>query len=429
MQKEALFRRLMQTGETLTVISCSATDEDGRPSGATSLLADFLEDMKLWTLISAPLIELSDLTPTEGNAYFPSIEAPLSERIARGIPAARSAPEPSGPPHLAVSDLYELLDCPFRWWLKRNAKLRERRTTLLNMAEAGELTHMIWQNVWRRRAEDPRDPLPVLAAGEWQMALNVDEDYGSFAHLLSDRRLRRNLKNLEFYVARLAGVQQEILDRLAASGIRHRMLFMEEDLFLSTETDGVIFTGRCDRVELLDENQVVIMDYKLGRSASYEKSLSRLDLRRCLPSEILEGRESFKFGFQLSAYALMYARRFPEHEIAGVGFLGHRDGGVAGTFAPESVARCYLPDPKVVHLRERVVEAETALRCAAAILKSGRYEPCYTADSCRYCDMKGVCRRGELRGEALMPDVSADGDAGEGDLEEGNIREGENGGL
>ncbi|MDR3230069.1 MAG: PD-(D/E)XK nuclease family protein [Synergistaceae bacterium] len=429
-QKEALFRRLMQTGDDLTIVSHSATDEEGRPSGRTSLLDSFIGDMSLWELISAPVVEISDLTPADGDAYFPSIEVPLSERAERGAPVARLGVER---PRLSVSDLYELLDCPFRWWLRRNAKLRERRTTLLNGAEAGELTHKIWQNVWRRRATEegmmekgsmredsasmkdfPYPSLSVLASGEWQRALRGEEDYEPFRRILFDRRLRRSLKNLEFYVLRLAGVQQDILDRLAASGIGHRMLYMEEELSLSLETDGVVFTGRCDRVELLNKNsdagrsgQVVILDYKLGKSAAYEKLLPRLSSRRYLPADLLEDREAFRYGLQLSAYALMYGRQFPEHRVTGVGFLGHRDGGLAGTFATATpgVSACYLPgrkapDKKDDPLEERVAEAGTALRCAAAILKSGRYEPCYVADSCRYCDMKGVCRRGELRGEA-----------------------------
>jgi hypothetical protein len=138
------------------------------------------------------------------------------------------------------------------------------------------------------------------------------------------------------------------------------------------------------------------MDYKWGRSASYEKKLPDLLSRRYLSTRY----EAFKYGLQLSAYALMYAAAHPEHRVVGVGFLGHKDGGLAGTFE-SPVAGCYLPDKKSASIETRANEVSEALKCAAAILKSRRYEPCYVAESCRYCGVKGICRKGELRGDSL----------------------------
>lgn len=415
MQKEALFRRLMQTGESLTVVSYSVTDEEGRPAGGTSLLKPFLEDMKLWELIKAPVVELENLLPAEGGVCFPLIETPLAEKAGRGMPVLYSGGSSDGGklPRLPVSDLYELLDCPFRWWLRRNAGLQERPSGLLNSAEAGQLTHKIWENVWKRRMEEEL-PLTALAAEEWGNALTKKEGYQDFEHLLNDRRLARHLKNLEFYVFRLAAFQQEIADRLSLSGFEYSKLYTEE-LELSLEIEGVSFTGRCDRAEVLNERYAVILDYKLGKSTSYERKFPNLSLRRHLPPELVQDRETFRYGLQLSAYALMYETRFPEHKIAGVGFLGHKDGGLAGTFE-SPLAACYLPDQKPASPEERIAEAETAMRCAAFILKSGRYEPCYLAESCRYCDMKGICRKGELRGEVLLDvedDFCAEGDENE----------------
>lgn len=410
-QKEALFRRLMQTGENLTLVSYSATDEEGRPAGGTPLLKPFVADMKLWELIVPPVVELENLLPAEGGVCFSLIEIPLAERAERGMPILHSGEQPQR--RLPVSDLYELLDCPFRWWLRRNARLKERPSGLMNSAEAGQLTHKIWENVWKRKMKENLS-LPTLAAEEWTNALTKKEDYSEFGHLLTDWRLARHLKNLDFYISRLATFQQDILERLAMSKLEHSMLYTEE-LELSLEMDGVSFTGRCDRTEVFNERFAVIVDYKLGRSSSYERKFPDLALRRYLPPELVQEREAFRYGLQLSAYALMYKSRFPDQTIAGVGFLGHKDGGLAGTFQ-SPVAACYLPDKKTASLEERIAEAETAMRCAASVLKSGRYEPCYLAESCRYCDMKGICRKGELRGEALVnaeDDFYAEGDENE----------------
>ena len=164
----------------------------------------------------------------------------------------------------------------------------------------------------------------------------------------------------------------------------------------------MVFTGRCDRIEFFEGGCAVIVDYKLGRSASYERKLADLGSRRHLAAKCGElKRDAFAHGLQLSAYALMHSAQRLPYRVAGVGFLGHKDGGLSGTFE-RPLSGCYLPDKKNgPPLEERAEEALDAMRCAAAVLKSGRYEPCYAAASCRYCPTKGVCRKGELRGDAL----------------------------
>jgi hypothetical protein len=187
---------------------------------------------------------------------------------------------------------------------------------------------------------------------------------------------------------------------------------MEADL-TPYELDGVTFTGRCDRMEtFMTENfgeSVVIVDYKWGKSVSYEKGLTHLAERRHLADFLSPERESFNYGLQLSAYALLHGSAARVFSVAGVGFLGHGDGGVAGTFEPPVL--CYSEPGKGQikgQIKERTDEALEAMRCAAGILNAGRYEPCYAAETCRRCDMKGVCRKGELRGESLLAENEED---------------------
>jgi len=399
MQKEALFRRLLQTGDALTVTTRSVVDAEGRPTGATSFMAAFIEDMKHWEYIETPVVGLAGLTPDGSEVCFPAIEVGAWEKRERGVPAVRASAEKL---RLPVSGLYELLDCPLRFWLKRSARLKERDTALFSEADAGLLTHQIWERVWRRKQDCKEESLRSirsLAAEEWGKLSSSKKIYARFGSLVKDHRLARYVKNMEFYVMRLADFQQNTLDRLTESGLRHIALDTEVEL-TPYEVDGVTFTGRCDRVEVLSGNHVVIVDYKWGRSASYEKKLANLASHRYLDTEY----KSFRYGLQLSAYALMYDSAHPDHSVAGVGFLGHKDGGIAGSFA-SPVAECYTPHKKNAPvLEDRKAEALEAMRCAAAILKSKRYEPSYSAEACRYCDAKGVCRKGELRGESLVLD-------------------------
>jgi RecB family exonuclease len=405
-QKEALFRRLLQMGENLTVISHATTDEDGRPAGLTSFVESFLTDMKLWRLDAMAPVGIGGLAGLSSAGYFPAIEVETSQKNARVAPVVQSAPISEETPieklRFPVSSLYDLLDCPLRYWLKRNAGLKERTTSLFSEAEAGQLTHKIWEEVWRCRREDAKDSLPCLVVQEWQRAMSLNDDYLPFERLLKDSRLTRHRENLEFYVTRLAETQQAILDRLAASGLQHSSIETETTL-TPYETDGITFTGRCDRVEIFEGDYVVIVDYKWGKSSSYEKKLTDLTSRRYLATKY----ETFRYGLQLSAYALMYAAGSPQRRVVGVGFLGHKDGTLAGTFTPPA-AECYLQGKKnVLSLQERTQEALEAMKCAAIILKTGRYEPCYATESCRHCNTKGVCRKGELYGDTLTTEEEA----------------------
>lgn len=393
LQKEALFRRMLQTGETLTMVYRSATDEEGRPTGTTAFLSSFLSDNPSWRYSEPPAIGMPQLLPQPGGLYFPEIEViDNSEQEQYRVPVLND--ERPGL-RLAVSDLYDLLDCPMRYWLRRNARLREREQKIWSDADAGRFTHKLWENIWRRRIETGT-PLSLLALEEWQEALRVPEAYSPFASMLKDRRFERHRSYLQFYMERLALLQDQILQRLSETGLKHSKLLLEDELLLEWNTNGVTFSGRCDRIEIFENRCAVIIDYKMGKSHSYEKKLSNLMQRRYLNTSF----ETFKHGLQLSAYALLYSSVTPEHTVSGVGFLGHRDGNLAGTFSPP-YHQCYMPasSKSSSSLSARIDEAQEALRCAADILKNGRYEPCYLSESCSFCDMKGICRKGKIQGE------------------------------
>ncbi len=408
LQREALFRRLLRTGETLTLLSRAELDENGRPLPETPFLDRFVTDAG-WSLEELPPAGIDILLPGDGH-IFPEVDAALAERTPRFVPSPEDrGTEPRQPPTLAVSALQTLLECPLRYWLQQRAGLRERPLGLVSAADWGSLTHKFWERVWRRFDRE-RDPFPEVAEAEWRALASAEEEYEAFGRLVRDRRLARGLEIVRFRVRRLASLQARILDRQERAGFRHRAVLLEEDATLLHEADGVLFSGRCDRVELLEDGDgrihAVITDYKAGRSARYEEGIKDLE-RYPWRSRNNDGPVRLRRGLQLSAYALMYDSGETDAVLAGVGFLGHQDGGLAGTFS-EALKDLYAEElagetkNNRCTLEERREEAGYAMACAARLLKEGRFAPFYDSPSCRYCDMKSVCRRGEVIGEPLL---------------------------
>ncbi|GHV38102.1 hypothetical protein FACS1894187_16390 [Synergistales bacterium] len=420
-QKEALFRRLLQTGDELTVISRSSFDDDGHPTIPAGFLDSFFDDLEGWTLKDdIPVFGMSALSP--GDVYFHDIETSggggrvenlILTPVLRAVESNLSLP---------VSDIHELLSCPMRWWLSRRARVQTVGRELFSNSEAGSMTHKIWENILLAMAESGgKETMRDAADAEWKRALSLaNDDYAPYWRILKDYRLERHRKNIEFYIARLARFQDRISERLDASCAAGQTPLRSEcrpefDL-TPREVDGVRFTGRCDRMDIFEDGSVVILDYKLGRSESYEKKrpASVAHLGKAMEKSGVT-RDKFKYGLQLSAYALLRdLSSDTEARVVGVGFLGHKDGGLSGTFEPPFDSCYFCKNAKGASLSERAEEARDAMKCAAVILKSGVFEPNYDSESCKYCDFKGVCRKGEIRGER----TSSEDDENGGDKEE-----------
>lgn len=408
MQREALFRRLVQTGESLTVLSRSELDEDDRPLARSPFIDRFEKDMKDWRIKNLPLVPIEVLTGGD-EVLFAGID-PEPPRFERTPPVIH---DDSGTPQgqirtLAVSDLKELLSCPALWWLRRRGRLRERTLELATVADWGTLSHLLWQEVWQK-FKTSRDPaqFPSHVREEWERLLSGEGPYEPFSRFTRDRRLQRRLENLHFRILRLGDTQGRILERLYRLGFQHKDIRLEEEAKLRLELNDITFVGQCDRIEIFEDKQdgsvALITDYKESRAEKYEKGMS---IKSC-PWNISE-REKFCWGLQLSAYAVMFEAQHPNIPLVGVSFLGHEDGHLAGTFTPE-VLGAFAPESHSskklsLPLTEREDEARYALQCAASLLHAGEFRPFYDSDLCRTCGMKGVCRRSEFRGESLLAD-------------------------
>ena len=409
-QREALFRRLIQTGEKLTIISRPLLDDEGRPVSESPFTRKFLDEVKGWTEEKISSEGINILLGSDGF-LFDGIDA--DGKIDRGRPSVKANAS-----FVGASDIQTLLECPFLWYQRRRAKLYQPDSELVSPAEWGNLLHKYWETVWKIYREDMRasgTKFAAIAESEWQRLLSAEgEDYSAFSFLVKDSRLSRKREGLTFRAKRLAGVQALILDKLHEN-YEHESILLEDEAHLNFEVDGVRFLGQCDRIEFLrghdGSGAAFIVDYKEGRMASksYDKGLKNLTGKFWHN----EGEpDELKHGLQLSLYAAMFRERYG-CDVSGVYILGHEDGRAWGSFADGSagIFGAFMPDYKNgkkyspdKNVAGRIEEGMYAMACAVRILKAGEFSPDYDSQRCKQCHIESICRKGELRGELMVMD-------------------------
>ena len=409
-QHEALFRRLIMTGEKMTLISRPLLDDEGRPVSESPFMKKFLDDMPKWEKLPLTSEGINILLGADGFTFS---EIDAGEKISRHTPCVKAHAN-----SVNASDIQELLECPFLWYQRRKAKLYQPDSELISPAEWGNLLHKYWESVWKIYRHDMAAKgthFVSIAKSEWEKLSSVDDSYAEFSSLLKDSRLARKREGLKFRANRLAVLQGEILDTLHRD-YRHESILLEDEAHLESELDGVKFFGKCDRIEILRGNDdsltAFIVDYKEGRmsSKSYDEGMKNLDAK----SWHKDGEpEAFTHGLQLALYSAMFKRRYG-YDVSGVYILGHEDGRVWGTFSGQTAGMFAEFSPfddkgKNITLDKdiarRVDEGEYAMKCAVRILRAGEVMPDYDSGRCKNCHITSICRKGEFRGE-----ITEDGD-------------------
>ena len=120
----------------------------------------------------------------------------------------------------------------------------------------------------------------------------------------------------------------------------------------------------------------------------------------------IEGREKFSYGLQLSVYAALFNKNFGEQiKLSGVYILGLEDGKISGSFSG-NMLNIFNDEYKSKKFNEkissRIDEGEYAIKCASKILNAGEFLPEYQSDLCKFCHIKSICRKGELKGETFQ---------------------------
>ena len=406
-QHEALFRRLIQVGEKLTIISRPVLDEEGRPLSESPFFTKFREDMPSWEIIYKESSGIKILLGS-GGVIFDDIDP--SEKISRKPPVIFKKANSVG-----ASDIHRLLSCPFLWWQEKGANLYQQNSEITSPIEWGLMLHKFWERVWRRYRIDIKQNFYKLVLDEWKIlteteSKNLIDDYKNFSRLVKDFRLRRKLDGVKFRVERLGKIQSEILEKLHAAGYVHEKILLEDEAYLQTEISGVKFLGQCDRIEIMrdpdGEKIAFIADYKEGVGERSEDSMTKIENYEWN----IDHRKKFACGLQLSVYAALFERNH-DAKLCGVYILGLEDGKISGSILssedfPEiwEIFHTYKSEKFKNAINERVDEGEYAMKCAAEVLNAGKFAPEYQSDSCKFCKIKSLCRKGEFRGEVLEAD-------------------------
>ena len=440
-QREALFRRLIMTGEKLTVISRPLLDDEGRPVSESPFMSKFLNDMTDWKMekLNSEGLNSEGINILLGSDGFtfegidPVGIDPVGidpvNNTKRHVPCVKAHANT-----VAASNIQELLECPFLWYQHQSAKLYQPDSELVAPAEWGNMLHKYWESVWKIYREDMTTRFTEIAESEWKKLIKSDKDdqnYGKFHQLVNDHRLKRRLEALAFRANRLAGVQAFILDALHKD-YEHEAILLEDEAQLQSsykddEHKGINFTGKCDRIEILrghDGSRIAfIADYKEGRMSakSYDSGMKNLAGKSWNTGPECNNdpkRTEFKHGLQLSLYAAMFTEKWGfdvsgAHILSGVYILGHEDGRVWGSFSAgtRGIFAGFAPDnsegKKIAldtDISGRVDEGRYAMECAVRILKTGEFYPDYDSEKCKFwkckfCHIKSICRKGEFKGD------------------------------
>lgn len=392
LQREALFRRLIQTGEDMTIIMRPELDDEGRPVSESPFMARFREEhAATWDIRHDIPAEGINILLGDDGYTFPEIDP--QGMTSRSVPTVQKDADAVG-----ASDIHELLACPFLWWQKRQARLYEQDTEIVSPAEWGNMMHEYWRCVWARYREDMNASgnfFVHIAKDEWQKLLTADD--GDFRKLVKDLRLKRKLDGLEFRAERLAVVQAGVIDALLSESYTYSRILLEEEAHLKANVEGIAFLGQCDRIDVMTApyggETAFIADYKEGDGENYEKAMKTAGY-----SWNFDGLDKFERGLQLSVYAALY-----QHDLSGVYILGLEDGKISGSFSGNTadIFRPYKSAKFADTITDRIHEGEYAMKCAVNILKAGKFSPEYKADTCRYCHIKSLCRKGEFRSETI----------------------------
>ena len=241
-----------------------------------------------------------------------AVEGPAAEWLAlRALrrfdsPRFRGFAGPRAPSTYAVSRVERYLECPFKYFAAHVLKLPEEREAeaWLTPQERGHFVHEVFEHFFGEWQQLGRGAVTPGNVGE-AMALFEQVAEQHLARLPEgDRALERTLL---LGSAAAAGFGERafafeiedgvpVVERLLEHELEGRFVFASGD-----ERREVSLRSKADRIDLLEDGTLRIVDYKIGRAPDRKRSL-QLPIYGACAEQALEGRGGRSWQVSRAAY-------------------------------------------------------------------------------------------------------------------------------
>ena len=276
--------------------------------------------------------------------------------------------------------------CPFRAFARYRlyARNEDKYESGIGARERGNLIHQVLDNIWHNLASQQA----LLQLNEEQIASLVDRCIASaWRSVFNQTETGHKLKELE-----ITRTRQLILAWLDIEKKRSAFTVLERERSHKVSIDNLEIKLRYDRIDKLDNDQLLVIDYKTGTSRIADWAGERPNEPQVPVYAIAQ-----KGKVAGAAFGIVNARQ--------LGFEGisQEEGVAPGLTIPANLKRVALAD----NWQSILENWEDTLKNLANRWLSGEVnvDP-KTPQTCRYCDLHSLCRIGS----ALDNDEEAAGD-------------------
>jgi RecB family exonuclease len=369
----AAFVDLLSSPSLRTCVSCFTLEEDSIVAGSP-----FLEEIETAGLALERLPRTTRITRTTRDAG--TMAAAADPKVADWLALRRSRtprqdPRFNGstgerePETYAISYLERYLECPFKYFANRVLKLPEERDEEAGLTpiERGHLLHGVFETFFREWDRQGRGTITTANVAD---ALRLFEEIAEARIRMlpeADRALERT----------------HLLGSAAASGLAERAFAFEieqggtiVERLLEHELEGeFVFTGsagerrirlraKADRLDLMADGTIRVIDYKLGKAPKASRSL-QLPIYGVIARQALEGHRGRTWTVGAAGYV---AFREKEPFVP----LGGRSSAIANAIADG---------------QQRLIDAVEGIERGEFPVRPD--EPF----RCQWCAYAGVCRK------------------------------------
>lgn len=294
-------------------------------------------------------------------------------------------------PIISASALEKYRSCPYSWFIERKLRLEEVEETF-GPREIGTFVHGLFQEFFDQLAEQGRFRVT---------SLTYEEDRALFLSLF-DRRIaeqdalavgdrliaidqleREKIEQLKQQLTTALSYQQHLFSGYRVHG--HEIAIAPEEAIVY---GGAIINGRIDRIDVDDEGNFIVIDYK-GSLADYGAGFSLPDEGEIDQDELFEAPDKV----QALIYAQVLRKKDPALTPKGAVYMSYRPKSPKELLAG-SLSEC-LAESEAFTKKENVVEGsferyldlvEEDLGATIAHMVEGVIAPDpRSAASCRYC--------------------------------------------